>query len=216
MNKNVLIFLGGVAVGVGGTMLWVVKKLVPELREEATRKAQEEIHTFPDYSEYLYDEEEAEKPEKDEPPAPSASEMKAQAQANRTAPAVDYSKYAPKTEKKVEENPARKKPENAPAPRNEIERGIDEPYLIDQSEYDIRGDYRAHSYTIYANGVVVDDDTDEAVDIDPHKKFGKTAMEELAKGDIVYVRDDTAKYDYRIEQSDFDYEPPDDDDDWGP
>ena len=38
----------------------------------------------------------------------------------------------------------------------------------------------------------------------------------LKKGDIVYVRDEANKYDYRIEQSDFDYEPPDDDDDWGP
>lgn len=216
MNKNVLIFLGGVAVGVGCTALWVAKKLVPELREEATRKAQEDIYTFPDYSEYLNDEEEEKKPNDEEPSAPPASEMKAQAQANRTAPAVDYSKYAPKTEKKVEENPARRLNENIPAPQTDIERGIEEPYLIDRSEFDIRGDYRAHSYTIYANGVVVDDETDETLDIDPEKKFGKTAVEELKKGDIVYVRDEANKYDYRIEQSDFDYEPPDDDDDWGP
>lgn len=216
MMKNVIIFLSGVAVGIAGTALWTMKKLVPELREEAARQAHEDIHPVPDYSEYSDGGDEEEKKEddseEDDIPAPAPAETKKTVQENREAPSVDYSRYAETPAKKPD-----KKPETKNEARHEDEDAHTGPYVIDVSEYDIRGDYRSHSYTRYTDGIIVDDDSGKVMNFDPFKVFGKTAMDELEKEDVVYVRDDIHKRDYRVEQMDFEYDGPDpeDEDDWG-
>ena len=226
--KSVIIFLSGVAVGALGTALWTVKKLVPDLREEAARKAQEEAREIPDYSQYLTDDDEAEERDEDKEddiPSPPPSEVKKAVQENRETSAVDYSRYSDKpgesekkSEKKPEEKPVEEKAKKSRKPEPEVEPGDNGPYVIDVSEFDIRGDYKTHSYTIYANGIIVDDDRNQVVTFNPEKVFGKTAMDELQKEGIVHVRDEARKREYRIEMYDFDYEGPDPEDedyDWG-
>lgn len=221
--KNVIIFLSGVAVGVLTAALWTTKKLVPEIKAEAARKAQEEAREIPDYSQYLEDEEEeSEESDKEDdiPPAPPADAKKA-VQENREASAVDYSRYANepgKVEKKPEEKPGERKPKRPRKQEPEIEADDGGPYMIDPSEFDIRGDYRTKSYSMYVNGIIVDDDTGTVVDISPTQVFGETAMKELEKEDVVYVRDEANKREYRVEMFDFEYDgpdPEDEDDEWG-
>lgn len=223
--KSVIIFLSGVAVGALGTALWTVKKLVPDLREEAARKAQEEVREIPDYSQYLTDDDEAEEGDEekgDDIPLPPPSEVKKAVQENRETPSVDYSRYAEyqdkTTQKKPEEKPVEEKAKKSRKPETEVEHEDNGPYVIDVSEFDIHGDYKTHSYTIYANGIIVDDDRNQVVTFNPEKVFGKTAMDELQKEGLVHVRDEVRKREYRIEMYDFDYEGPDPEDedyDWG-
>lgn len=222
--KSVIIFLSGVAVGVLGTALWTTKKLVPELREEAARKAQEEAREIPDYSQYLEDEEDTEEQEdskEDDISSPPPADAKKAIRENREASAVDYSRYANdpvKAEKKPEENPGEKKPKKPRKQEPETEADDGGPYVIDPSEFDIRGGYRTKSYSMYVNGIIVDDDTGTVVDISPTKVFGETAMKELEKEDVVYVRDEANKREYRVEAFDFEYDgpdPEDEEDDWG-
>ena len=213
--KGVIIFLSGVAVGALGIAIWTMKKLVPDLREEAVREAQESAHEFPDYSMYLTDEdtEDMEDSEKEEEsdengnPAPIPSEVRSEVKKtiheNREAPQVDYSQYSDK--KKTE----RKNEKKAPA---ESASEKEEPFVITPSEFDIREGYLAKAYSIYHNNIIVDDDSDETVDINPLDVFGKTAMEELKKEGIVYIQDDTNKRYYRVEEMECDYEGPDPED----
>lgn len=223
--KNVIIFLSGVAVGALGTALWTMKKLVPEIREEAARKAQEEAREIPDYSQYLEDDENEEQEEeadkKDDIPSPPPSEAKKTVQENRETPYMDYSRYGDepaKPEKSPEEKPGEKKPKKSRKQEPEIEADDGGPYVIDPSEFDIRGDYRTKSYSMYTNGIIVDDDTGTVVDINPARVFGETAMKELEKEDVVYVRDEANRREYRVEMFDFEYDGPDPEDedyDWG-
>jgi hypothetical protein len=225
MMKNVIIFLSGVAVGVLTTALWTTKKLVPEIKAEAARKAQEEAREIPDYSQYLEDEEETEEgdeadKEDDIPPAPPADAKKT-IQENREVSSVDYSRYADepvKAEKKPEEKPGEKKQKKPRKQEPETEVDDGGLYVIDPSEFDIRGGYRTKSYSMYTNGIIVDDDTGTVVDINPTMVFGETAMKELEKEDVVYVRDEANKREYRVEMFDFEYDGPDPEDedyDWG-
>lgn len=210
--KGVIIFLSGVAVGALGTALWTMKKLVPEMREEAAREARESVYEFPDYSMYLTDDKNEEDGEEKEPdggdiPAPIPSEVRSEVkkavQENREAPKVDYSRYSDK--KKAE----RKVETKAPAESTEEQK---EPFVITPSEFNIRGGYLAKAYSIYQNNVIIDDDSDETVDINPLDVFGKTAMEELKKEGIVYIQDDANKRYYRVEEMECDYEGPDPED----
>lgn len=206
--KGVIIFLSGVAVGALGTAIWTMKKLVPEMREEAAREARESMREIPDYSMYLTDEEDTEdsgkeeEPAADDVPAPAPSEVKKAVQENREAPKVDYSRYSDK--KKAE-----RKTEKKESADNSEEQ---EPFVITPSEFNIRGGYLAKAYSIYQNNVIIDDDSDEMVDINPLDVFGKTAMEELKKEGIVYVQDDANKRYYRVEEMECDYEGPDPED----
>ena len=131
--KNVLIFLSGVAVGIAGTAIWTMKKLIPELREEAARKAQEELHAMPDYSEYLTDEEEEESSESndissEQPAEMPSDQVKKVVQNNREAPMVDYSKYMPEPEKSVRKNQEAKTSEKKPEPEADPE---ENPVVVD-------------------------------------------------------------------------------------
>lgn len=205
--KGVIIFLSGVAVGALGTAIWTMKKLVPEMREEAAREARESMREIPDYSMYLTDEEDTEDGGKEEEPAsddihapaPAPSEVKKAVQENRETPKVDYSRYSDK--KKAERK--------APAESTEEQ---EEPFVITPSEFNIRGGYLAKAYSIYQNNIIVDDDSDEVVDINPLDVFGKTAMEELKKEGVVYIQDDSNKRYYRVEEMECDYEGPDPED----
>lgn len=208
--KGVIIFLSGVAVGALGTAIWTLKKLVPEMREEAAREARESMREIPDYSMYLTDEEDTEDGSKEEEPAaddipgpaPAPSEVKKAVQENREAPKVDYSRYS---DKKKAERKAEKK-ETAESAEEQ------EPFVITPSEFNIRGGYLAKAYSIYQNNVIADDDSDEMVDINPLDVFGKTAMEELKKEGIVYIQDDANKRYYRVEEMECNYEGPDPED----
>lgn len=205
--KGIIIFLSGVAVGVLGTAIWTMKKLVPEMREEAAREARESMREIPDYSMYLTDDEDTEDGGKEEEStaddipasALAPSEVKKAIQENREAPKVDYSRYSDK-----------KKAEKKEAAENSEEQ--EEPFVITPSEFNIRGGYLAKAYSIYQNNVIIDDDSDEMVDINPLDVFGKTAMEELKKEGIVYVQDDANKRYYRVEEMECDYEGPDPED----
>ena len=81
-------------------------------------------------------------------------------------------------------------------------------------------DYTSNSFIMYSDGVVLDDETEEILDEEPVKVFGKTALDELNKGDtsLIYIRDDTKKKDYALERRDYPFDGPEGlspgDDDW--
>lgn len=206
--KNLLIFLGGVAVGIVSTAIFVKKKLVPDLVEEIERKNGEAAS---DYAEYWAEDDTVETAEYKE-----ESILEAPVKVKKTGKpvATDYTSFSKETEKKdtgkkvVEPNSS--VPEETPS-------GGTEPYLIDASEFDMFSNYQAHQFVMYADGVVVDDETDEELDADPELVFGVTAMEALKKDNIVFVRDDSKRQDYCVERRDIPFDGPDypdPEDDW--
>lgn len=204
--KGLLIFLAGAAAGAIGTLIYVRKKLVPEIKDEMYRLAEEELQmnspepTY-DASEYVSE---------DKEPQPVIKTVKLPTQTYVTATDyTNYSKTAVVANKFVEVQ--EQKAEVEPEP-NATQSGGTDPYLIDAGSYDEYSDYNAHTFVMYSDGVVIDDESEEILDADPELVFGKTAIEILKSGkeDIVYVRDDSKKQDYSIERNDFPFDGPTD------
>lgn len=231
--KNVLIFLAGAAAGAVSVAIYVKKKLVPAIREELEIKMQMEAQAVPDYSEYYGadgDEKSEEDEEGEEEIKPVSSSPKHNSPIKPAKVKItDYTGYAVESvvddledkvndiSKKVEEmttavSAQQEKPE-------ETETRGSGPYVIDPGSYDMYSDFEAHEYVIYADGVVIDDETEERLDKDPELVFGKTAMDILESGrdSIVFVRDEALKRDYSITRSDVPFDGPDypdPEDDW--
>ena len=213
--KNLLIFLGGVAVGAIGSMLYVQKFLLPELRKEVEKEQSEEIPVPTEYRYDISDEEE----EVPEPPHGSVKEMVNAAKQEKQY--LDYTKFSG-PELPVTLTTEEKKPEKT----IDISENTDEhmePYLIDEESFDEFSGYRAITFEIYSDGVILDDETEEELDADPELTFGKTAMDALEKSPegVICVRDDSKKCDYRLERKDYpangpiDTLPPGHEIDWG-
>lgn len=231
--KNVLIFLAGAAAGAVSVAIYVKKKLVPAIREELEIKMQMEAQAAQDYSEY-YGADGGEKSEEDEEDEEEIELVSSSPKHNSaTKPAkvkiTDYTSYAVESvvddledkvndiSKKVEQS-TKTIAEQQTKPEETEVRGSG-PYVIDPGSYDMFSDYEAHEYVIYADGVVIDDETEERLDKDPELVFGKTAMDILESGrdSIVFVRDEALKRDYSITRSDVPFDGPDypdPEDDW--
>ena len=208
MMKNLLIFLGGVAVGVLSTAIYVKKKLVPDLVEEIERKNGEAAS---DYAEYWTDGDEA---ETDDYKEDGVLEAPVKVKKTGKPVATDYTQFSKESEKKDDGKKVVEPNSSAP---EETHVGGTDPYLIDASEFDMFSDYQAHQFVMYADGVVIDDETDEELDADPELVFGATALEALKKEEVVFVRDDSKKQDYCIERRDIPFDGPDypdPEDDW--
>lgn len=208
--KNLLIFLGGVAVGVLSTAIYVKKKLVPDLVEEIERKNGEDAS---DYAEYWVDDDNINS-ESEEYKEDAVLEAPVKVKKSGKITATDYTQFSKETEKKDDGKkvvePNNSIPEETPG-------GGTNPYVIDASEFDMFSNYQAHQFVMYADGVVIDDETDEELDADPELVFGTTALEALKKEEVVFVRDDSKKQDYCIERRDIPYDGPDypdPEDDW--
>lgn len=220
--KNLLIFLGGVAVGAVGSMLYVQKFLLPELRKEVEKEQSEEI---PVPTEYRYDISEDAKEEVVSELSKVTTEAMKEAvkenRENRDKQYLDYTKFSG-PEMTVTLTTEEKKPEKA----MDISENTDEhtePYIIDEDSFDEYSGYRAITFEIYSDGVILDDETEEELDADPVLTFGKTAMDALEKSPdgVICVRDDSKKCDYRLERKDYpadgpiDVLPPGQEIDWG-
>lgn len=193
--KEPMIFLCGVGVGVVGCLIYIKKKLIPDLTEEIKLKLSEEelepvdISDVEDINDYMDDDEDDEYVVTD----PKVKQKLVKAQN------TDYSKYAKAFEKKVKE-------ESTDEDAKELtEVGGTDPYVIDESQYDEHSNYQAHAYEVYSDGIVFDIDAEEILDADPDIVFGKTAMEALSESPdgVVHVRDDSKKRDYRLERTDY-------------
>ncbi|MBE6724917.1 MAG: hypothetical protein E7576_06945 [Ruminococcaceae bacterium] len=197
--KNVLIFLSGAVFGVIGSMLYVKKYLIPALREDLEQEAEEKAQAGPGV---CYIPETEDEPEKEEtyPGDPVVTEKK-NPSTRVAAVNVDYSKYSRETEE-ISSVPAAE-PETTVTENTE-------PYLIDAGSFDEYSNYRAHNFTMYADGIIIDDETEEILDADPELVFGKTALEELktSADRVVYIRDDSKKQDYSLERSDYPFNGP--------
>lgn len=228
--KNVLIFLAGAAAGAVSVAIYVKKKLVPAIREELEIKMQMEAQAVPNYSEY-YGAGGGEKSEEDEEEIEPVSSSPKHNSPTKSAKVkvTDYTSYAVESvvddledkvndiSKKVEEQ-AKAIAAQQTKPEETETRGSG-PYVIDPGSYDMYSDFEAHEYVIYADGVVIDDETEERLDKDPELVFGKTAMDILESGrdSIVFVRDEALKRDYSITRSDVPFDGPDypdPEDDW--
>lgn len=206
--KNLLIFLGGVAVGIVSTAIYVKKKLVPDLVEEIERKNGEAAS---DYAEYWAEGDEA---ETDDYKEDSVLEAPVKVKKTGKPVATDYTQFSKESEKKDDGKKVVEPNNSAP---EETPGGGTDPYVIDASEFDMFSDYQAHQFVMYADGVVIDDETDEELDADPKLVFGVTAMDALKKEEVVFVRDDSKKQDYCIERRDIPFDGPDypdPEDDW--
>ena len=206
--KNLLIVLGGVAVGVLSTAIYVKKKLVPDLVEEIERKNGEAAS---DYAEYWTDGDET---ETDDYKEDGVLEAPVKVKKTGKPVATDYTQFSKESEKKDDGKKVVEPNNSAP---EETHIGGTDPYLIDASEFDMFSDYQAHQFVMYADGVVIDDETDEELDADPELVFGTTAMDALKKEEVVFVRDDSKKQDYCIERRDIPFDGPDypdPEDDW--
>ena len=200
--KSAMIFLCGVALGIGGTLLYVKKSLIPELELQIREKLSEE-----QYGKEVTEEGKAPadifygKEEEDEEVV--VTNPKAKMKAPSTAK-TDYSKYAKDFEKKVAE---KKDGENA---KELTEVGGTDPYVIDEESYDTFSTYTAHAFEVYSDGVVFDIEENDILDADPVLIFGQTALDELssAPDGVIFVRDDAKQRDYRLERRDCPFDGP--------
>ena len=216
--KGLLIFVGGFATGVVATLLYVKKKVLPDMREEVEKQCKEEVDDdiFGSFT-AGYSGSDDVLDIVNEPkmrPITGAKE--------KSGKPTDYTKCfkdekqnvdaVSKTEVKKEKKETEKKPGHDIL-------GVG-PYLIDADEFDNYSDYRARTFLLYSDGVVLEDEVEEILDADPELVFGKQALEELQKpenGGMVYVRNDETKSDYCLELRSYPFdglEPPSPSDDW--
>ena len=116
---------------------------------------------------------------------------------------LDYSKFSGNVADLKVTLDGSKSTETTNSPVSESETAA--PYIIDEESFDEFSGYRAITFEVYSDGVILDDETEEELDADPELVFGKTAMDELERSPegVVCVRDDTKKCDYRLERKDY-------------
>lgn len=202
--KGLFCFLTGAAIGAIGTFLYFQKFVVPEIKADILKNEEEKqqavvnkiINAGINPFDVLKNGEKKEE------------ELVISDYATRTEKTqkvlVDYTNYS-------------RDPETATItvkeePKEEADKeNYGTPYLIDPDSFDeFSPSYTAHAFVIFSDGVVIDDETEEILDEDPELVFGKTAMDELDKGDIdiVYIRNDEKKQDYSLERRDYPFDGP--------
>ena len=201
--KGLLIFFSGVAVGAIGSMLYIQKFVIPELREEVEKEQSATIVSdIPEDPK----EKETEEPETISYPYDSNAKERVN-EIKKEQHYLDYTKFTSVTD--VPEAKFKEKEEKSEAVVTEEEQTA--PYIIDEESFDEFSGYRAITFEVYSDGVIIDSETQEELDADPELVFGKTAVDALENdpSGIVCVRDDTKKCDYRLERIDYPADGPD-------
>ena len=192
--KGLFCFLTGAAIGAIGTFLYFQKFVVPEIKADILKDEEEKAQVNIDVPVVHADDKEEE---------PVISDYTTRTEKTQKV-LVDYTNYS-------------RDPEAATItvkeePKEEADKeNYGTPYLIDPDSFDeFSPSYTAHAFVIFSDGVVIDDETEEILDEDPELVFGKTAMDELDKGDIdiVYIRNDEKKQDYSLERRDYPFDGP--------
>lgn len=215
MNKF-WVFLGGVAVGGLGTFIFMTKSVIPKLKREIRIRTVNELQgaEFMDGEDLLmgesYDSRQDERIVITENPVKAASSNN-----SVSAQSVDYSGYSKAS--------ASSTPVSAPAPAPEEDEELDdmdreyvyghiEPYIIDEGSFDEYSSYRSKTFEVYTDGVIFDVEADEILDADPVSVFGSSIMEDFmsykSREDVICVRDDAKKFDYRLERRDVPFNGP--------
>ena len=205
--KGLVCFIAGATFGALGTLIYVKKRVIPEIKDDLRKELEEEQQA---YEESSADISEGYKPKVVESGTVIIDSSDTKIAGTYNTHSVEYTNYSkdPVTtvETKIEE------------PKEE--KNVEEPYLITAAEFEMYADYTSNSFVMYSDGVVLDDETEEILDEEPVKVFGKTALDELNKGDtnLIYIRDDTKKKDYALERRDYPFDGPEGlspgDDDW--
>lgn len=192
--KGLFCFLTGAAIGAIGTFLYFQKFVVPEIKADILKDEEEKAQANIDVPVVRVDDKEEEL---------VISDYTTRTEKTQKV-LVDYTNYS-------------RDPETATItvkeePKEEADKeNYGTPYLIDPDSFDeFSPSYTAHAFVIFSDGVVIDDETEEILDEDPELVFGKTAMDELDKGDIdiVYIRNDEKKQDYSLERRDYPFDGP--------
>lgn len=192
--KGLFCFLTGAAIGAIGTFLYFQKFVVPEIKADILKEEEEKAQANIDVPVVHVDDKEEEL---------VISDYTTRTEKTQKV-LVDYTNYS-------------RDPETATItvkeePKEEADKeNYGTPYLIDPDSFDeFSPSYTAHAFVIFSDGVVIDDETEEILDEDPELVFGKTAMDELDKGDIdiVYIRNDEKKQDYSLERRDYPFDGP--------
>ena len=198
--KGLICFIFGAAVGSIGTLIYVKKKVIPEI-EDGLKKQQEEIDQGKEVMSNLTYEVTTDD---------DSEELVISDYTIRSAKVkeekVDYTNYS----KDTVTTPAPETPKTDILVEVDTEKDSTEPYLIDSSSFDEYADYTAHNFVMYSDGIVVDDETEEILDADPILVFGQTAIDTLKNGEesAVYIRDDSKKQDYYLERYDYPFDGP--------
>lgn len=193
--KGLFCFLTGAAIGAIGTFLYFQKFVVPEIKADILKEEEEKAQANIDVPVAHVDDKE--------------EELVISDYATRTEKTqkvlVDYTNYSRDPEAAtitVKEEPKEEEADKE---------NYGTPYLIDPDSFDeFSPSYTAHAFVMFSDGIVIDDETEEILDEDPELVFGKTAMDELDKGDIdiVYIRNDEKKQDYSLERRDYPFDGP--------
>lgn len=197
--KSLWIFLSGVAVGAVGSMVYIKKFVIPALRTELEKEKSEEI---PDL-----EMENVKKPEEDESEWVTVTDSEAKERVKeiqKEKQYLDYSKFSGTvTSVSGAVTPEAEKGKETMTVVSDEEQT--EPYIIDEESFDEFSGYRAITFEVYSDGVIIDDESEEELDADPELVFGKIAMDTLEKEPtgVICVRDDSKKCDYRLERKDY-------------
>lgn len=202
--KGAMIFICGFLTGSLATLFYVKKRVIPALKEELEKEHERDTagdileasaaaDSYTDEEQILTD-----------TGVPTSGKVSVKTAPNGVQTLkVDYTVYSKGEEGDISAQ--------SKAAQVTVEQPAQElPYVIDANSYDEYSDYTAHCFVIYADGVVIDDDTEEILDADPMEVFGETAMIQLNNADdnMVYVRDDTKKTDYCLERRDYPFDGP--------
>lgn len=197
--KSLWIFLSGVAVGAVGSMVYIKKFVIPALRTELEKEKSEEI---PDL-----EMENVKEPEEGESEWVTVTDSEAKERVKeiqKEKQYLDYSKFSGTvTSVSSAVTPEAEKGKETMTVVSDEEQT--EPYIIDEESFDEFSGYRAITFEVYSDGVIIDDESEEELDADPELVFGKLAMDTLEKEPtgVICVRDDSKKCDYRLERKDY-------------
>lgn len=212
--KSALYFLAGIAVGALGTFLYVQKYVIPEIKDNI-RKEENELTQAEEQTQVSYTNESVE-----EDPVVSDYASRTHTQTVK-GEFKDYSNYSRDPEHTFMSETSSTEASLKENTGSNSDAGT--PYLIDAGSFDEYSGYTAHTFVIFSDGVVIDDESEEILDEDPELVFGKTAMDVLTSGkeDIIYIRNDEKRQDYSLERRDYPFDGPEqtflinDPNDWG-
>lgn len=225
--KGVLIFFGGVLVGIGSSFIFVKKKLIPSLREEIKKECNDVIYYENDIFADVDGDDDEVLEIVNEPVTPTVNKKK-----EAPKPETDYTVYFSNSKKEKKKEQEKQDDEDKTVEEELKKKYLSQesetdisgvgPYVIDEGSFDEFSDYTAHTFLLFSDGIVIDDETEEVLDADPKLIFGETAFEELKKPNnpgMVYVRNDETKSDYCLELRPYPFDGPDTPpiklDDWG-
>lgn len=227
--KGLVCFIAGTTLGALGTLIYVKKRVIPEIKDDLRKELEEEQQAYETTTT-------ADISKEYEPKVVDTGTVIIDTPNPSYAGAynthmVDYSTYSKGSDPAVNSTVTTQTihinssvAETAQDIQNNAEvkeeKNVEEPYLITAAEFEMYADYTSNSFVMYSDGIVLDEESEEILDEEPVNVFGKTALEELKKADVdlIYIRDDTRKKDYALERRDYPFDGPEGmnpgDDDW--